>query len=41
MYHLSIHTKKQIESGIHADKQVIHDQLLSLKSVGMTINTVF
>ena len=27
MYHLSIHTKKQIESGIHADKQVIHDQL--------------
>ena len=41
MCHLSIYTKKQIQSGINPDKQVSHDQLLSLKSVEMTINTVF
>ena len=29
MCYLSVYTKKQIESGIHADKQVIHDQLLA------------
>ena len=29
MRHLSVYNKKQIESGIHTDKQVIHDQRLS------------
>ena len=38
MCHLSIYTKKQIQSGINPDKQVIHDQLKVMRVEEMIIN---